>query len=264
MFQGITNQPTQVQLLAPSPLPSQPISNPKGGINAFQNKDKKKMRDGDERKEGSARWWYELLAQLADSDDEEEEDDDNSDEEDDEEEEEDETKGKEEEESEDESDEEDNDDSEEEEDEKKSSDMDKTFFVATLFSNKRVKEEIPVKCEDPSPCLVTCRIKDVIVRECLCDPGACSSVMPYELYKFLGLGPLKETKDIFTTVDASVVSVVGIAEDVLTFDKAETDKARIKCSSLSKLFRKLKGLKRLLHQKKRADAHLVRNNSKWK
>ncbi|MED6170698.1 hypothetical protein PIB30_033464 [Stylosanthes scabra] len=46
--------------------------------------------------------------------------------------------------------------------------------------------------------------------------------------------------------------------------EAETDKARIKCSSLSKLFGKLKGLKRLLHQKKEANNHLVRNNSKWK
>ncbi|MED6181327.1 hypothetical protein PIB30_018265 [Stylosanthes scabra] len=55
---------------------------------------------------------------------------------------------------------------------------DKPFFIATLFNNKRVKEEIPAKCEDPGPCLVTCKIKHVIVRECLCDLGACSSVMP--------------------------------------------------------------------------------------
>ncbi|MED6148313.1 hypothetical protein PIB30_051997 [Stylosanthes scabra] len=38
--------------------------------------------------------------------------------------------------------------------------------------------------------------------------------MPYELYKFLGLGPLKKTEEIFTNADTSVVSVVGIAEDV--------------------------------------------------
>ncbi|MED6111142.1 hypothetical protein PIB30_049788 [Stylosanthes scabra] len=49
-------------------------------------------------------------------------------------------------------------------------------------------------------------------------------------------------------------------------EKAETenDEARIRCSSLSELFRKLKGLKRCLRQKKGADAHLVKNNSKWK
>ncbi|MED6181525.1 hypothetical protein PIB30_020095 [Stylosanthes scabra] len=44
----------------------------------------------------------------------------------------------------------------------------------------------------------------------------------------------------------------------------EKDDARIRCSSLSELFRKLKGLKRCLRQKKGAGAHLVKNNSKWK
>ncbi|MED6213849.1 hypothetical protein PIB30_097374 [Stylosanthes scabra] len=39
--------------------------------------------------------------------------------------------------------------------------------------------------------------------------------MPYELYKFLKLGPLKKTKEIFTTADASIVPVVGIPENIL-------------------------------------------------
>ncbi|MED6190961.1 hypothetical protein PIB30_111149, partial [Stylosanthes scabra] len=39
--------------------------------------------------------------------------------------------------------------------------------------------------------------------------------MPYEFYKFLKLRPLKKTKEIFTAVDVSVVSVVGIAENIL-------------------------------------------------
>ncbi|MED6213998.1 hypothetical protein PIB30_098798 [Stylosanthes scabra] len=39
--------------------------------------------------------------------------------------------------------------------------------------------------------------------------------MPYELYKFLKIGPLKKTKEIFTTTDANVVSIVGIAENIL-------------------------------------------------
>ncbi|MED6194015.1 hypothetical protein PIB30_024461 [Stylosanthes scabra] len=388
VLQGITNQPTQVQPLTPSPLSSQLLQNPKGGINAFQNKKKKKGRDEDKSEKESVNLWYDLLAQLADSDDEEEEEsEDESGEEYSDESEDDEYES--EEESEEESDEDDDDESEEEgegedwlynllielneaqnrekedgdsEEEEKSNkeseienvgdndqnDKGKTFFIATLFNNKRVKEEIPIKCEDPGSCLVTYRIKHAIIRECLCDPGACSSVMPYEIYKFLGLGPLKETKEIFTTADASVVSVkdkgstpqvllerpflksggfklnyydeIGNAMEIFHFTaiegrkekkkktlstmekrkwismveepdfgkkgnkkklegrkkkksrkkkrkgeaEAETDKARIKCSSLSKLFGKLKGLKRLLPQKKGADAHLVKNNSKWK
>ncbi|MED6174573.1 hypothetical protein PIB30_070309 [Stylosanthes scabra] len=39
--------------------------------------------------------------------------------------------------------------------------------------------------------------------------------MPYELYCLLDLGPLRSTKDIFTTADMGIVSVAGIAEDVV-------------------------------------------------
>ncbi|MED6109630.1 hypothetical protein PIB30_035413 [Stylosanthes scabra] len=100
------------------------------------------------------------------------------------------------------------------EDDETDDQYDKPFFIATLFDNKRVKEKIPAKCEDPGPCLVTCKMKHAIVRECLCDPGACSSVIPYELYKVMRLGPLKKTEEIFTNANTSVVSVVGIAENV--------------------------------------------------
>ncbi|MED6129007.1 hypothetical protein PIB30_103520, partial [Stylosanthes scabra] len=204
MLQRITSQPTQIQSPSPIPLPSQPLPNPKGGINVFHNKEAEGEKDEDENKEGSVNWWYNLLAQLVDSDDEEDEESEDESEEEDE----------------DESAKEDSEDeSAEEEDqteEKKSEDEEegcnkRTSFIATLLNNKEIKEEVPVKCEDPGPCLVTCKIKGVEVRECLCDPGACSSVIPYELYKFLKLGPLKKTKEIFNAVDASIVSVVGIA-----------------------------------------------------
>ncbi|MED6115209.1 hypothetical protein PIB30_088083 [Stylosanthes scabra] len=39
--------------------------------------------------------------------------------------------------------------------------------------------------------------------------------MPYELYVLLYLGPFRSTKDIFTTADMGIVSIAGIAEDVL-------------------------------------------------
>ncbi|MED6222186.1 hypothetical protein PIB30_061920 [Stylosanthes scabra] len=37
--------------------------------------------------------------------------------------------------------------------------------------------------------------------------------MPYELYALLDLGPLKKTKDVFTTADLGIVAIEGIAED---------------------------------------------------
>ncbi|MED6114713.1 hypothetical protein PIB30_083092 [Stylosanthes scabra] len=39
--------------------------------------------------------------------------------------------------------------------------------------------------------------------------------MPFELYETLDLGPLKKSKKVLTIVDASIVSVARIAEDVL-------------------------------------------------
>ncbi|MED6150507.1 hypothetical protein PIB30_072974 [Stylosanthes scabra] len=48
-----------------------------------------------------------------------------------------------------------------------------TFFIAIIFRGNKVKEtEIPVKCEDPGPCLATCKIRGVDIPECLCDPGS--------------------------------------------------------------------------------------------
>ncbi|MED6185138.1 hypothetical protein PIB30_054127 [Stylosanthes scabra] len=428
MMQDTTSPPAQVPPPAVSTLPAQPSQNLKSDINALQHEKKKRGIDiGDI---GKRRYTlYNLIAQLADSDDEEseveseggysdesgedrvggeEENEEDSEEDDDESEEEEENGNwlydllvelyeaqEKEKESDDSQAEEESDVDDEIEEVETDNEADKTFFIATLFNNKRVKEEIPAKCEDPGPCLVT----------------------------FLGTWTTKKTEEIFTNADASVVSVVGIAKDVnvriggliihadfhvikpgkkdnggtpqvllgrpflksggfklnyhdeiFTFEvgntieifhfdncsepekkglrqlktnkkkkkekkiakkrrkrkeeeadkknrelksptakskkdkkkkalstlekrkgirktegsnpkkkkieggkirrnrkkkkrekaKEEKDEARIKCSSLSELFRKLKELKRCLRQKKGADAHLVKNNSKWK
>ncbi|MED6161662.1 hypothetical protein PIB30_062877 [Stylosanthes scabra] len=71
-----------------------------------------------------------------------------------------------------------------------------TFFIATIFSGNEVKEtEMPVKCEDPGLYLVTSKIRGVDISEFLCY--------------------LKKSKEVFTTIDASIVSVAGIAENVM-------------------------------------------------
>ncbi|MED6189311.1 hypothetical protein PIB30_094742, partial [Stylosanthes scabra] len=182
LIHKFTHQPTtnpQPQPSTSSPLPSQPLPNPKGGINMVHNENDEE-EDDDE-------WLYGLLAELAnsgdDSDDEEVEEE--PEREVDDEEVEEETKGE-------------------------------TFFIATIFHGNEVKEtEIPVKCEDPGPCLVTSKIRGVDIPECLCDPGAYGNVMPYALYETLDLGLLKKSKEVFTTVDASIVSVAGIADNVM-------------------------------------------------
>ncbi|MED6188712.1 hypothetical protein PIB30_088535 [Stylosanthes scabra] len=160
MLHKFTNQPNfnvQSQPSTSSPLPSQPLPNPKGGINMVHNEVTQKEEEKEEEKGEDDDWLYELLAELANSDDE----DDN-------------------EEAEEESEE------EADEDDIEGETEGETFFIATVFNkNEEAKTEIPVKCEDPGPCLVTCKIRGVDVRECLCDP------------------------------DASIVKVASIAKDVL-------------------------------------------------
>ncbi|MED6125015.1 hypothetical protein PIB30_064484 [Stylosanthes scabra] len=68
--------------------------------------------------------------------------------------------------------------------------------LATIFEGDKVhKPIIPVKCEDPRPCLVTCEVRGINIPDCLRDPGACANT--------------------FTTADMGIVSIAGIAEDVL-------------------------------------------------
>ncbi|XP_016167703.1 uncharacterized protein LOC107610132 [Arachis ipaensis] len=76
-------------------------------------------------------------------------------------------------------------------------------------------DDIPEKCGDPGPCLVTCTIDGAQLVDCMCDLGACVSIMPLSVYEVLKLPSLKQSAARFVLVDKSIISVVGIAEDVL-------------------------------------------------
>ncbi|XP_057719617.1 uncharacterized protein LOC130934043 [Arachis stenosperma] len=73
---------------------------------------------------------------------------------------------------------------------------------------------IPEKCGDPGPCLVTCTIDEVHFVDCMCDLGACVSIFPLSVYEILKLPPLKRSAAQFALADQSIISMVGIAEDV--------------------------------------------------
>ncbi|XP_072071922.1 uncharacterized protein [Arachis hypogaea] len=78
---------------------------------------------------------------------------------------------------------------------------------------------IPEKCGDPGPCLVSCTIDGVQFIDCMCDLGACISIMPLSVYHILKLPPLKGSAARFVLVDKSIITVMGIAEDVLVNTK---------------------------------------------
>ncbi|XP_057739857.1 uncharacterized protein LOC130956949 [Arachis stenosperma] len=81
---------------------------------------------------------------------------------------------------------------------------------------------IPKKSSDPGPCMVTCIIGGVQFIDCMCDLGACVSIMPLSVYDSLRLPLLKRSAARFVLADKSIILVVGIAEDVLVSIKGLT------------------------------------------
>ncbi|XP_057723749.1 uncharacterized protein LOC130939676 [Arachis stenosperma] len=76
-------------------------------------------------------------------------------------------------------------------------------------------EPIPKKCSDPGPCLVSCCISGHTFHDCMCDLGACVSIMPLFTFVRLNLAPLKKSAVRFALAHKSVIMVTEIAEDVL-------------------------------------------------
>ncbi|XP_057758831.1 uncharacterized protein LOC130979405 [Arachis stenosperma] len=82
--------------------------------------------------------------------------------------------------------------------------------------------DIPEKYSDPGLCMVSCTIEGVTIFDCMCDLGACVSIMPLSVYDALRLPPLKRSATHFVLADKSIISVIGIAEDVLLSIKGLT------------------------------------------
>ncbi|XP_016206532.1 uncharacterized protein LOC107646904 [Arachis ipaensis] len=75
--------------------------------------------------------------------------------------------------------------------------------------------DILEKCGDPGPCLVTCTMDGVQFVDCMCDLGACVSIMSLSVYETLKLPPLKWSAARFVLADKCIISVVRIREDVI-------------------------------------------------
>ncbi|XP_072087159.1 uncharacterized protein [Arachis hypogaea] len=78
-----------------------------------------------------------------------------------------------------------------------------------------VMDDFPEKYSKPGPCLVSCMIGEIQLKDCICDLGSCVSIMPLSIYEKLNLAPLRRSGARFVLTDKSIISVVGIAENVL-------------------------------------------------
>ncbi|RVW81572.1 Retrovirus-related Pol polyprotein from transposon 17.6 [Vitis vinifera] len=80
---------------------------------------------------------------------------------------------------------------------------------------RQVKSESPVKYKDPGYPTISVNIGGTHVEKALLDLGASVNLLPYSVYKQLGLGGLKPTTITLSLADRSVKIPRGVIEDVL-------------------------------------------------
>ena len=85
-----------------------------------------------------------------------------------------------------------------------------TEQVSTIIQSKN-----PVKYKDPGSSTISVNIGGTCIDKALLDLGASVNLLPYSVYKLLGLGELKPTNITLSLADRSVKIPKGIVKDVL-------------------------------------------------
>ena len=78
-----------------------------------------------------------------------------------------------------------------------------------------IQSKNPVKYKDPGSPTISINIGGTCIDKALLDLGASVNLLPYSVYKQLGLGELKPTNITLSLVDRSVKIPKGMVEDVL-------------------------------------------------
>ena len=78
-----------------------------------------------------------------------------------------------------------------------------------------IQSKTPVKYKDPGSPIILVNIGGTCIDKALLDLGASVNLLPYSMYKQLGLGELKPTNITLSLADRSVKIPKGIVEDVL-------------------------------------------------
>ena len=97
---------------------------------------------------------------------------------------------------------------------KKGLGIEKKAFLTEQVSSI-IQSKNPVKYKDPGSPTISVNIGGNCIDKSLLDLGASVNLMPYSVYKQLGLGELKPTNITLSLADRSVKIPKGIVEDVL-------------------------------------------------
>ena len=92
--------------------------------------------------------------------------------------------------------------------------VDKKAFLTQQVSSI-IQSKTPVKYKDPGSPTTSVNIGGTCVDKALLNLGASVNLLPYSVYKQLGLGELKPTIITLSLADRSVKTPKGIVEDVL-------------------------------------------------
>ena len=74
---------------------------------------------------------------------------------------------------------------------------------------------MPRKLKDPGTPTITCIIGNCTVDRALLDLGAIINLLPYSVYKLLGLGELTPTSTTLQLADRSIILPKGRVNDVI-------------------------------------------------
>ena len=97
---------------------------------------------------------------------------------------------------------------------KKGLGIEKKVFLTEQVS-AIIQSKTPVKYKDPGSPTISVNIGGTCIDKALLDLGANVNLLPYSVYKQLGLGELKPTNITLSLADRSVKIPKGIVEDVL-------------------------------------------------
>ena len=97
---------------------------------------------------------------------------------------------------------------------KRKTNVRKQAYMAASASSF-IQSDIPLKYKDPGCPTISCHIGNFKIEKALLDLGSSVNLLPYSVYKQLGLGELKTTQVTLQLADCSVKVPRGIVEDVL-------------------------------------------------
>ena len=92
--------------------------------------------------------------------------------------------------------------------------VDKKVFLTEQVS-AIIQCKTPVKYKDPGCPTISVNIGGIFVEKALLDLGASVNLLPYSMYRQLGLGELKPTTITLSLADRSIKIPKGTVEDVL-------------------------------------------------